>query len=222
MIFVERVSHITAQVEYGLIPADPKSRKYDEQGFLLGNEGMELLSPKVYEDTPRGAFFFAERRPTAKPSAKPEQGKKSTGQKPGERKEKKNEEKGEKDLPGIPAVIPTLLDQLVKLRVLRIIPNIRCRSIQHSGACLVRILLSDSEVSLLTECSPVLDLTIMRRPLLPRSDTLVLAHDIPTYCTKRQIIHASRSARPVEPYQTATGCTIVVNRVFPQTGPFIG
>ncbi|KAG9034904.1 hypothetical protein FS842_003770, partial [Serendipita sp. 407] len=84
--------------------------------------------------------------PTAKPSAKPEQGKKSTDKKPGERKERENEEKGEKDLPGIPAVIPTLLDQLVKLRVLRIIPNIRCRSIQHSGACLVRILLSDSEI----------------------------------------------------------------------------
>ncbi|KAG8821720.1 hypothetical protein FRC17_009750 [Serendipita sp. 399] len=147
MIFVERVSHITAQVEYGLIPADPKLRKYDEQGLLLGNEGMELLSPKVHEDTPRGSFFFAERRPIVRLVEKKELEKKSEDKKPVEGKEKRaDEQAGTRDPPGTAATIPTLLDQLVQLGVLRIITNVRCRSIQHAGACLVQILLSDSEV----------------------------------------------------------------------------
>jgi hypothetical protein len=160
MIFVERVSHITAQVEYGLVPADPKLRNYDAKtGEMIGNEGMELLSPKVFEDTFRGMFFFAERRPVP-----------TTERGTGEEGEKAVV--GEHDRPPIvkssrrrtmrrflpesppkqkrvTAIesIPTLLEQLVKLKVLMIVPTVRCRSVEHSGACLVQILLSDSEVS---------------------------------------------------------------------------
>lgn len=113
MVFVERVKHIATQVEYGLIPADPSERKYDEKGMLVDNEGMELLSPTVWEDTVKGTFFFAERRPNEANSK-----------------------------------YPTLLEQLVTLKVLEIIPTVRCRSIEHQGACLVRILLVDDEVRL--------------------------------------------------------------------------
>lgn len=142
MVFVERVSHITTMVEYGLIPADSKERKYDEKGVLVGNEGMELLSPKVYEDTVQGTFFFAERRPRIQneQKEKQKQEKKDQGK---DRKKNKDAKKEDEDSPKI----PTLLEQLVKLRVLKIIPTVRCKSIQHSGACLVRILLSDNEVS---------------------------------------------------------------------------
>lgn len=165
MVFVERISHITAQVEYGLVPADSQLRRYDEKGCLIGNERMELLSPMVFEDTVRGTFFFAERRPLS-PASSPTQEKKGDD-KDDKASEKKDEEqklkrkgskgkkantngtqdkeKVDKDATSQPS-IPTLLEQLVKLRVLRIIPNVRCKSIEHKGACLVRVLLTDSEV----------------------------------------------------------------------------
>ncbi|CAG7850439.1 SubName: Full=Uncharacterized protein {ECO:0000313/EMBL:CCA69607.1} [Serendipita indica DSM 11827] len=148
MIFVERVSHVTAQVEYGLVPADAKLRRYDEQGNLVGNEGMELLSPKVCEDTVRGTFFFAERR-GALPSPKNRALKKEESQESGKGAPSINGQdvetiQAEQELE--PQEIPTILEQLVELRVLRIIPSIRCRSREHAGACLVRILLPDSEV----------------------------------------------------------------------------
>jgi len=165
MVFVERISHITAQVEYGLVPADSQLRRYDEKGCLIGNERMELLSPMVFEDTVRGTFFFAERRPLS-PASSPTQAKKgddkedqTTEKKEEEQKLKRqgskgkkadtngahDKEKADKDTTAQPS-IPTLLEQLVKLRVLKIIPNVRCRSIEHKGACLVRVLLTDSEV----------------------------------------------------------------------------
>ncbi|CCA69607.1 hypothetical protein PIIN_03546 [Serendipita indica DSM 11827] len=148
MIFVERVSHVTAQVEYGLVPADAKLRRYDEQGNLVGNEGMELLSPKVCEDTVRGTFFFAERR-GALPSPKNRALKKEESQESGKGAPSINGQdvetiQAEQELE--PQEIPTILEQLVELRVLRIIPSIRCRSREHAGACLVRILLPDSEI----------------------------------------------------------------------------
>lgn len=165
MVLVERVSHITAQVEYGLVPADPKLRRYDETGNLVGNERMELLSPTVFEDTVRGTFFFAERRPVVPTT--PSRSKEVKGQQEKEQKKmddneqilKKGDCKGKKDgedtlnkanerKKGIHLeTIPTLLEQLIKLKVLAIIPNVRCKSIEHKGACLVRILLKDYEVS---------------------------------------------------------------------------
>jgi hypothetical protein len=161
MVFVERISHITAQVEYGLIPADPKLRRYEEKGTLTGNEGMELLSPPVFEDTARGTFFFAERRPVvpANNTGESKEGgnegtaeKKKNEQEKLKRKGKKSQDVGDDEGKDnqetiAPPTIPTLLDQLVTLRVLRIIPNVRCRSIEHRGACLVRVLLEDSEAS---------------------------------------------------------------------------
>ncbi|KAG8827593.1 hypothetical protein FRC17_007778 [Serendipita sp. 399] len=197
MIFVERVSHITAQVEYGLIPADPKLRKYDEQGSLLGNEGMELLSPKVYEDTPRGSFFFAERRPIITPVEKKELEKKSDDKKPVQRKEKHTDEQaGTRDPPRTAATIPTLLDQLVQLGVLRIFTNVRCRSIQHAGACLVRILLSDSE-------SAPLDRALLLQP------------------AAYLLTSSPRFVRPAEWFRIAMEYTTVVRRVLQPIGPSI-
>lgn len=195
MIFVERVVHITAQVEYGLVPADARLRRYDENGALIGNEGMELLSPKVHEDTLRGTFFFAERRSAQPTYIAPH--KVSSDQDKGSQKRKgkvqfecgrtlglelgfgsgvqgnKGEtalgrEEGAKDrrLATIQAshkvkqkegkattnvdasAVPTLLDQLVMLGVLKIIPYVRSRSREHGRACLVQVLLSDSEVSM--------------------------------------------------------------------------
>ncbi|KIM28221.1 hypothetical protein M408DRAFT_308755 [Serendipita vermifera MAFF 305830] len=153
MVLVERVAHITAQVEYGLVPADPTLRRYDEEGKLIGNEMMELLSPTVFEDTARGTFFFAERRPVTTPPAgtskeASDEGEKETGgteQKAKGSKGKDTSEEGFKANTAPP--IPTLLDQLVKLKVLSIIPNVRCKSIEHKGACLVRVLLNDSEIA---------------------------------------------------------------------------
>ncbi|PVG01604.1 hypothetical protein CPB86DRAFT_699034 [Serendipita vermifera] len=154
MIFVERVSHITAQVEYGLVPADPKLRKYDARtGAMVGNEGMELLSPRVFEDTPRGMFFFAERRPVPKEEGEQEAG--TNGQLQIVRNsrwrrmasERSLDESPQKKKIGTTSSIPTLLEQLVRLKVLRIVPTVRCRSIEHGGACLVHILLSNSEIA---------------------------------------------------------------------------
>jgi hypothetical protein len=209
MVFVERISHITAQVEYGLIPANSQLRRYDEKGGLIGNEGMELLSPTVFEDTVRGTFFFAEKRPLL-PTANPTQAKKGDGKgdkipgKKGEEEQLKrtggkgskkksddvqNKGKADKDTV-VPPSIPTLLEQLVKLRVLKIIPNIRCKSIQHRGACLVRVLLTESEVS-----APLLSLNVSTY-MYPRSPIHAPVHAIHIFSTKPLCTHGSRYAPP--------------------------
>jgi hypothetical protein len=174
MIFVERVSHVTAQVEYGLVPADPKLRKYDEAGSLIGNEGMELLSPRVYEDIVRGTFFFAERRPLSDPALVNITNVNAAAKWKGDKMNDNEESPLEKEVGAkgrrIAMIqgesvsgsgknnskfkhkqksngIPTLLEQLVALGVLQIVPHVRPRSREHAFACLVRVLLSESEVS---------------------------------------------------------------------------
>jgi len=199
MVFAERVSHITAQVEYGLIPADTKLRRYDENGNLAGNEKMELLSPTVFEDTMRGTFFFAERRPPM-----PSQSRRGD-QNEGRAAEKKGEEEGLKRKGSTgkrstaavnekgkdsqettaPQAIPTLLEQLIKLGVLKIIPSVRCRSTEHRGACLVRVLLNDSEAS-----TP--NSTMNMADLYPRLRTHALVHVIHISSMRRLRTPASR------------------------------
>jgi len=120
----------------------------------------------VHEDTVRGTFFYAERRPPSPQGVNvsgekdaddtknankkdPEvqksksKGTKGKTQDKGDTGDKAKEEKETKQS----TTIPTLLDQLVNLKVLKIIPSVRCKSIEHKGACLVRVLLTDLEIA---------------------------------------------------------------------------
>lgn len=132
MIFVERVRHVTAHVEYGLVPADPEARELDKSGNMIGNEGMENLSPLVYQDVPARSFFYAELRPVV-----------TIG----------------KDGATVRKPTPTILQQLVNLGVLKVVPGVHPKIGLHKEAVLVRVMLSEYEVS----CSSPIRLSLIDR-----------------------------------------------------------